>query len=215
MPGNPAAPRRAFVSWLALAAAAVALVSLAVVYAPQRIKLPLLLPLALSALVGWGLGRLAVARHVDSRRLVIVAVALLAGLGTVLTAYETFRRGVPHVRRDLARQSLENDPLAAEIERQLGEQTADAADESDPDRRELIESLAKGRRIRAAEEERQQRLATFAGYLTNRIPKSWGRWPAPLAIAFWLTEVAGSIAAAAWMTSRATQSSPDSESGRA
>ncbi|MGQ0633643.1 MAG: hypothetical protein ACT4QC_03455 [Planctomycetaceae bacterium] len=187
-----------FASWLAIATVVWGVASVAVVHAPQRVKLPLLLPMGLAALLGCGLGRMAAARQVGLRRVVFASVALLAGLGTVLTAYETYRRGVAEVRRKLAERSVDSDPLASQIERQLEEQARGDEADTDPETRRLLESVERARRIRAAEAQRQERLATFSGYLVNRIPRAWGRWPTTAAVAFWLMEVATSMVTGAW-----------------
>ena len=51
------------------------------------------------------------------------------------------------------------------------------------------EELAQAQRRQQAELDRQRHFLTFAGYLEHRIPRAWGRWPAPWPEIFWGTEV--------------------------
>lgn len=208
-PPDPA-PRADVVGWALLGTIGIAGLCLAFVHAPLRLKLPLISPLVLGAVAGWGLGRWAIARNVFNRRLVGGLAALLIILGQLGIAAETYRIGVKPIRMELNRIRLERDPFADEIEQALAQ-----ASDNEEERLRLKAEHEDARRRRAEELQRVERQATFPGYLEQRIPKAWGRWPPPLPEIFWGAEVVLASLLAGWIASRVirTQSAATREAG--
>jgi hypothetical protein len=112
-----------------------------------------------------------------------VAVLLVA-LGQIGIAIETYRLGVKPIRVELNRIRLERDPFADEIEQALAQ-----ASDDEEERLRLKAEHEDARRRRAEEFQKLERQATFPGYLEQRIPKAWGRWPVPWPELFWGAEV--------------------------
>jgi hypothetical protein len=161
----------------------IAVLFVASVYAPQRVKLPGLSPLALGALAGWGLGRWAVARQVHSPTLVLISAWSLIAAGTIGAAVETYRTGVAPIRDEMNRLALEKGPLVDRIEEAMSESALD-----DATREKYRADHEQARQRRAQVVEQQQRLLTFFGYLENRVPPQWGRWPPPWPELFFVAE---------------------------
>lgn len=201
-------PRPDYLGWIVLGVIGTTGLSLAYVHAPLRLKLPLISPLVLGALGGWGLGRWAIARMVDSRPVVAGVAAAIVALGQIAIAAETYRLGVKSVRVELNRIRLERDPFADEIEKALAEASDDEAE-----RLRLKAEHEDARRRRAEEFQRLERQATFPGYLEQRIPRTWGRWPAPWPHLFWGTEVLLSSLLAAGIAARVIRQQPAAAGG--
>jgi len=183
--------------WVLLGAIAIVGLCLAFVHAPLRLKLPLISPMVVGVVAGWGLGRWAIARNVFNPRLVGGAAAFLLLLGQLGIAAETYRIGVKPIRVELNRIRLERDPFADEIEQALAQ-----ASDNEEERLRLQAEHQDARRRRAEELARVERQATFPGYLEQRIPKAWGRWPPPWPEVFWGAEVVVASLLAGWMASR-------------
>jgi len=202
------APRSDYLGWVVLGVIGAAGLSLAYVHAPLRLKLPLISPLALGALGGWGLGRWAIARKVDSLPVVAGVAAAIVALGQIGIAAETYRLGVKSIRVELNRVRLERDPFADEIEKALAEASDDEAE-----RLRLKAEHEDARRRRAEEFQRLERQATFPGYLEQRIPRTWGKWPAPWPHLFWGAEVLLSSLLAAGIAARVIRQRPATARG--
>lgn len=200
-PSTTTSQRTDVAGWFLIGAIGVAALFLAFVHAPQRIKLPLLSPLVLGVLAGWGLGAWARARQVAAPRLILVASALLIVAGELGMAFETHRLGAPAIRTEMNRRKLEQAPLADQIEQAMIDEADDEAK-----RDQLRNESESARRRRREEFDRQQRLLTFAGYLESRIPTQWGRWPLPWPELFWGAEIVLSSVLGAWIARRCVQS---------
>jgi len=197
LPPSDPTPRADFAGWALLGAIGAAGLCLAYVHAPLRLKLPLISPLVLGAVAGWGLGRWAIARNVSNIRLVGGLAALFVALGQLGIAAETYRIGVKPIRVELNRIRLERDPFADEIEQALAQ-----ASDNEEERLRLKAEHEDARRRRAEELQRVERQATFPGYLEQRIPNAWGRWSAPWPEAFWGAEVVLASLLAGWSATR-------------
>lgn len=188
-PGDAPSDRSAGLRWLVPAACGVGLLFLATVHAPQRAKLPLVTPLVLGVVAGWGLGRWALACRTTSPRFVAIASFALIAAGAVGMALETHRLGRRELQRSAGRSPL---PLAGQdlspADPGLADRMRAALLENTEDQATRDELIAAQRR-QEAELERRRRLLTFPGYLEHRIPKAWGRWPAPWPELFWGAEV--------------------------
>lgn len=190
-----AAPRRNDVAgWMVVGVIGVAVLFLGYVHAPQRLKLPLLAPLGLGALAGWGLGQWGLARQINSRTLIIVASSLLIAAGQIGAAWETYRLGSKPMRAELERRQFDEAPLAERIEQAL-EETA----EDEETRADLQATRERARQRREEEFARRQRLQTFAGYLDHRIPRAWGPWKPPWPQVFWGLEVLLACGLGGWL----------------
>lgn len=185
--------------WIVVGAIGVAMLSLAVVHAPLRIKLPLVLPLALGAVAGWGLGSWAAARNVARRGLVTLSAVGLIAVGLVGASVESYRLGVKPLRDEFIRRRNEQPPLLDRIEEAA---RADAEKSSDGEAKEEIE---RSRRARQRALEREERLLTFRGYLENRIPPQWGHWPVPWPEVFWGAEVVAASTLGGWLARRSVR----------
>lgn len=193
-PSDTDAPRPDVAGWLVLGTIGTAALFLGWVYAPQRLKLPLLTPLVLGAVVGWGLGRWAAARHVRSPVLVFSVAGFLIAAGIFGGAAESYRLGSKSIRSSLS--LSEQGALADAIHREIVEQ---ADDES---RERLQAEYEDARRRRAEDVERRKRLLTFSGYLESRIPTQWGRWRPPWPLAFFVAETTLAALLGAWTARR-------------
>lgn len=179
--------------WLVIGTIGTAALCLAWVYAPQRLKLPLLTPLALGMIVGWGLGQWAAAREVRSGRLVFAVTSLLIAAGLVGGTVETYRVGSRQIRMTLDEKSSMADAI---------DQAMIEAAEDDRQRAQLQAEHDDAHRRRAEEAVRRQHLVTFPGYLESRIPLQWGRWQPPWALAFFLGETALASLLGGWTARR-------------
>ncbi|MSR57446.1 MAG: hypothetical protein EXS05_07220 [Planctomycetaceae bacterium] len=181
-------------SWLVLGTLAVGLLFLASVHAPQRVKLPLITPVALGIAAGWGLGRWALARRLSVPKFVLIASFGLIAAGEIGVAVESYRLGKPELQRVVNRLAFQDDGLAHQIDRAFIEQAGDPATRDQFQRQSDL-----AQRRRQDELDRQQWLLTFAGYLEHRIPKAWGRWPNPWPAIFWGAEVLLASSLGAWL----------------
>jgi hypothetical protein len=189
--------------WLAVGTIGVVFLFLAAVYAPQRVKLPVLTPVALGAVAGLGLGWWAVSRKVSSARFVLLASWGLIAAGEVAMSVETHRLGAQAIRDSVNRRAGERSPQLDMIDRELLERAPDEAA-----RDKLLAEMEEYERRRQATFDPERRLATFAGYLEHRIPSTWGTWPAPWPELFWLAEVLLASALGAWIARKCIVSPP-------
>ncbi|MFN0053954.1 MAG: hypothetical protein ACKV0T_17385 [Planctomycetales bacterium] len=185
--------------WFCLAAIGVGALYLAAVHLPGRLKLPLITPVALGGIVGWALG--VWGGRIGPSRWIARSALILIPLGQIGMGLESYRLGVGAVRRDVNRVRLERSPLADEIEQAL------EAAESDPQvRAQLAADHAATRARRQQELLHFERFTTFRGYLENRIPTRWGRWPSPWPEALLAAEVLLGTALGAWLAARRARS---------
>jgi hypothetical protein len=191
-PDSPAVPStargRELAGWLLIGSIGVGFLFLSAVHAPQRVKLPLITPLVLGAIAGWGLGTLAIGRKTLPKILVMMASGLLIAAGEIGRNVETYRRELPAVRRQIEKDRQQHD-IAGRLDETLLEQakgTSPTDAEAPAFDRGAIERAAQWRK---SEQARLERHVTFAGYLEHRIPPQWGRWPAPWPELFWAVEI--------------------------
>jgi hypothetical protein len=191
--GSPAAGKHDLAGWLLIGSIGAGFLFLSAVFAPQRVKLPLITPLVLGAVAGWGLGALACGRRSLPKIFVLAASGFLIGAGEIGRNVETYRRELPALRRQVEKNRQQHD-IAGRLDESLLEPATPAAPAGNPDLaidRDAIDrdAIEQGARWRADEEARLKRLVTFAGYLEHRIPPQWGRWPPPWPELFWAAEI--------------------------
>lgn len=174
--------------WTALAAVVIPAVLVGAGRLPQQAKVPVLLPVGLAALLGWGLGELAERWRLTVPRRVASTVAVLVAAALVGNAWDTHRR----LAAFIGQQPPPAVPEIAGMDEGLQElllREKEGTGEESASTRELRQALAAQERRRTellAEREFRQ---TFPGYLAFRIPREWGRWPWLAAALFWLAEV--------------------------
>jgi hypothetical protein len=193
---SSAAANRDRAGWLLIGAIGVGFLFLAAVYAPQRVKLPLISPLVLGAAAGWGLGALAAGRKALHAVFVIAASVCLIAAGEIGRTVETYRRELPALRRQIEK-NLQHHDIADRLDETLLEPDADAETPEGSGLSLDRSAVERAARLRADERAQLERLVTFAGYLENRIPPQWGHWPAPWPEIFWGAEIllAGTLGA--------------------
>lgn len=185
---SPSAGKRDLAGWLLIGSIGVGFLFLSAVFAPQRVKLPLITPLVLGAVAGWGLGALAHGRRTLPKTLILAASGLLIAAGEIGRNVETYRRELPALRRQVEKNRQHHD-IAGRLDESLLEPLTPRAPSDNPDLAIDRDAIERGARRRADDEARLKRLVTFAGYLEHRIPPQWGRWPAPWPELFWAAEI--------------------------
>lgn len=132
---------------------------------PVAVRLPGLFPVVLGAIAGWGLGRWAANRGLMKP----AVVGLLAGVfileGEMLLAIESHRSRISSLR-------IRPDPITESMRQYVDEKRTD----DDAESREFRQTLKN--RLEADDQQRQ-RMLSFAGHLSQRIPRQWGRWADP------------------------------------
>lgn len=183
-------PESRWTEWTILSAVVTLAVLVGAGRLPQQAKIPVVLPVGLAALVGFGLGlvgdrwRLAPARRAN------VIVAGCVALALVLNAVDTHRRLAAFIRQQPPPQR----PDVAGIDqgfRELLEQGELAAGDGTVSPDDLRRSLKRQEQHAAQLQEEREFLQTFLGYLVFRVPREWGAWPRWACVFFWLAEAAG------------------------
>jgi hypothetical protein len=191
----------AFAQWLLVGAAGAALWFVVAEQAPQRIKLFVFFPILVESLAAWGLGRWGAYRSVRAGGLFLLSSGLIIAACHLLTAVKTHRDGV---RTMLAQKRWQQpvDPVSAKFKEFVETAPEDESPEAREQRLAVLAAIERGE----AMHKEQRDYLTFYGFLANRIPKEWGRWPYPWPAVFWGAEVLiGSTVGAwlAWWTLRA------------
>jgi hypothetical protein len=182
-------PETRWTEWTLLAA----LVTLAVLVGagrlPQQAKIPVVLPVGLAALLGWGLGLAADRWRLSPPRRAKLIVTGCVAIALVLNALDTHRRLAAFIRQ----QPLPQRPDVAGIDEGFRELLAKGGvpgGEGTVSAEDLRRSLAVQERRTAELRHEREFLQTFRGYLVFRIPREWGAWPGLACVLFWLAEVA-------------------------
>jgi hypothetical protein len=209
----PSAGSRDLAGWLLIGAIGVGFLFLAAVYAPQRVKLPLISPLVLGAVAGWGLGALAGGRKALPAVFVIAASVCLIAAGEFGRTVETYRRELPALRRQIEI-NLQHHDIADRLDETLLEPDAVAQTPEGAGLSLDRSAVERAARLRADERAQLERLATFAGYLEHRIPPQWGRWPAPWPEIFWGAEILLASTLGAFIATRNLRCSVRASGGR-
>ena len=184
-----------FALWMMVGAAGVALLFVVAEQLPQRFKVPVFFMMGLETAAAWGLGRWGVARMIRPTMWFALAVwGLLAG-SFVLMAVKTHRDGVKIMRAQKQWQESPGDPISENLKQFLMQEPEG---ESDQDRERRLEMLADVERGEAMRKQRLEYL-TFYGYLSNRIPKEWGKWRFPWPAVFWGAEILLGSTWGAWL----------------
>ncbi len=192
----PAGKRRAFGLWLAVSIAGVALLFALSARFSVSDRSPGVFGIALGVAAGWGLGRWAAVMNLAPNLAVAIAAWLCIGAGEVCAAMKTNHDRVADLRTQAIWQETAGDPLTERARHFL---LQEPLDESRDDREKRLANLAELERGDAIRKQRMQHL-TFSGYLSSRIPKTWGRWESPWPAFFWAAEVLSASTLGAWMT---------------
>lgn len=189
---RPPEPR--WTEWTLLAAVVAVATLVGAGRLPQQAKIPVVLPVGLAALLGWGLGLVADRWRLSSQRRAKITVAGCVAIALVLNAVDTHRRLAAFIRQ----QPLPQRPDVAGIDqgfRDLLEQGGLPEGVGTVSAEDLRRSLALQERRSSEVLHEREFLQTFQGYLVFRIPREWGGWPWFACVLFWLAEVA----VAAWI----------------
>jgi hypothetical protein len=192
----PAGKRRAFGLWLALSIAGVAVLFALSARFSVSDRSPGVFGIALGVVAGWGLGRWAAVMNLAPNSAVAIAAWLCIGAGEVCAAMKTNRDRVADLRTQAIWQETPGDPISEPLRHHLSEEPPG---ESAEDRERRLDNLAELERGDAIHKQHLQHL-TFCGYLSSRIPKTWGRWESPWPALFWAAEVLSASTLGAWMT---------------
>jgi hypothetical protein len=192
----PAGKCRAFGLWLAVSVAGIALLSALSARFSVSDRSPGVFGIALGAVAGWGLGRWAAVMNLEPNLAVAIAAWLCIGAGEVCAAVKTNHDRVADLRKLAIWQETPGDPISEPLRRHLSEEPPG---ESSEDRQRRLKDLVELERGDAVRKQRMQQL-TFYGYLSSRIPKTWGRWDYPWPVLFWAAEVLSASTLGAWMT---------------
>jgi hypothetical protein len=195
-PLMPTGKLRAFGLWLAVSVAGVALLFALSARFSVSDRSPGVFGIALGAVAGWGLGRWAAIMNLAPNLAVAIAAWLCIGVGEVCAAVKTNHDRVADLRKLAIWQETPGDPISEPLRRHLSEEPPG---ESSEDRDRRLKDLAELERGDAVRKQRMQHL-TFYGYLSSRIPKTWGRWEFPWPALFWAAEVLSASTLGAWMT---------------
>lgn len=165
------------------------------VHFSDAIKIPGLVPVALAALAGWGLGRWGTVMNIMPGAAVAIAAWFTIAGGEVISNLKANRDRVAYLRTQPKYQDKPDDIIEG-LKRAL-----DAAppiqNEKDRRQREKIRND-----IEQGESKHREWLAelTFYGFLQSQIPKTWGKWPYPWPAVFWGAEVVIGSTLGAWLT---------------
>ena len=181
-------PESRWTEWTILSAVVTLAVLVGAGRLPQQAKIPLVLPVGLAALVGFGLGLVADRWRLAPSRRANVVVAGCVAFALVLNAVDTHRRLAAFIRQQPPPQRPDVGGIDQGF-RDLLEQggLADGEGSVSPD--ELRRSLELQERRTAQLLSEREFLQTFRGYLVFRVPPEWGVWPEWACALFWLAEV--------------------------
>jgi hypothetical protein len=155
---------------------------------PQQAKIPVVLPVGLAALVGFGLGLVADRWRLSPARRVKFTIAGCVAIALVLNAVDTHRRLAAFIRQQPPPQRADVAGIDQGF-RDLLEQGGLPEGEGTVSNEDLRRSLAVQERRTAELLREREFLQTFRGYLAFRVPREWGTWPWGACVLFWLAEV--------------------------
>lgn len=201
-PSRLPASRREFALWLGLGAAGVWLLFLASVQVPQELKPAGLYTVALGGAAGWGLGRWTSVRNIRPSAGAIALIGLVVAAGEVLASVRAYQIVIAAERRQAKSKTMPIDPVTENLRRFLAEEPADETADARQFRQEKQAELQRNDERHRAEAAAQQKHRTFYGYLVNRIPRQWGRWPDPWPAIFWSAEILAGSILGAWLARR-------------
>ncbi len=183
-------PESRWTEWTILSVVVSLAVLVGVGRLPQQAKIPVVLPVGLGALVGFGLGLVADRWRLASARRANLIVAGCVAIALMLNAVDTHRRLAVFIRQQPPPQR----PDVAGIDRgfrTMLEQGELPEGDGTVSQDDLRRSLERQERRTAQLLEEREFLQTFLGYLVFRVPREWGAWPRWGCVLFWLAEVGG------------------------
>ena len=181
-------PEPRWTEWTVLCAVVTLAVLVGAGRLPQQAKIPVVLPVGLAALLGFGLGLMADRWRLSPARRAKFTVAGCVAIALVLNAFDTHRRLASFIRQQPSPQR----PDVAGIDqgfRDLLEREGLPEGEGTVSREDLRRSLSVQERRTAELLREREFLQTFRGYLVFRVPREWGTWPWLACVLFWLAEV--------------------------
>ncbi|MCY2962934.1 MAG: hypothetical protein NT069_04650 [Planctomycetota bacterium] len=193
--------RTRWLEWFVIAALVSGMLFLGAARLPQQMKIPFVVTTGLASGVGFAMGRLAHHWKLGSARLVRAGLAAMVAGGVTLGTWDTHRRLAEFTRLEPIPQVADVGAIDEGIEAMLkqGDVPEGATNVNVAEFRTAQEKRRQIQSDRVREREFRQ---TFVGYLVFRVPRQWGNWSPPAAVAFWMAEVVVAAGLAAKLAGR-------------